>query len=45
MQDSPPGITAVPHDDNIRHFDVTIEGPNQSPYESKPLVKLLIIEY
>lgn len=33
IQDSPPGIKAVPHEDNIRHFDVKIEGPSQSPYE------------
>ncbi|KAI5296569.1 Ubiquitin-conjugating enzyme 13 [Ascosphaera acerosa] len=24
---------AVPHEDNLRYFDVTIEGPSQSPYE------------
>lgn len=28
-----PGITAVPHEDNLRYFDVTIDGPAQSPYE------------
>ncbi|PVH99236.1 ubiquitin-conjugating enzyme [Periconia macrospinosa] len=28
-----PGISAVPHDDNLRYFDVTIDGPSQSPYE------------
>jgi ubiquitin-conjugating enzyme E2 N len=28
-----PGISAVPHDDNLRYFDVTIDGPAQSPYE------------
>ncbi|CAK9779328.1 ubiquitin-conjugating enzyme [Cutaneotrichosporon oleaginosum] len=33
MSDSPPGITAAPHDDNLRYFDVTIAGPDQSPYE------------
>ncbi len=33
IQDSPPGIKAHPHEDNIRHFDVKIEGPSQSPYE------------
>lgn len=33
IHDSPPGITAAPHEDNIRHFDVSIEGPSQSPYE------------
>ena len=33
MADSPPGITAAPKDDNLRHFDVTVAGPDQSPYE------------
>lgn len=28
-----PGINAVPHEDNLRYFDVTIHGPAQSPYE------------
>lgn len=28
-----PGISAVPHEDNLRYFDVRIHGPSQSPYE------------
>ncbi|KAG7693127.1 hypothetical protein KL930_004788 [Ogataea haglerorum] len=28
-----PGITAVPHEDNLRYFNVTIDGPSGSPYE------------
>ena len=28
-----PGIDAVPHEDNLRYFDVRIHGPSQSPYE------------
>jgi ubiquitin-protein ligase len=28
-----PGISAVPHEDNLRYFDVEIHGPSQSPYE------------
>jgi len=28
-----PGISATPHDDNLRYFDVIIAGPAQSPYE------------
>ncbi|AOW02150.1 ubiquitin-conjugating enzyme/RWD-like protein [Yarrowia lipolytica] len=28
-----PGISAAPHDDNLRYFDVTIDGPTSSPYE------------
>lgn len=31
--DPAPGITASPHDDNLRYFDVTIEGPQGSPFE------------
>ncbi|EER27148.1 Ubiquitin-conjugating enzyme 13 [Coccidioides posadasii str. Silveira] len=27
------GINAVPHEDNLRYFDVKIHGPSQSPYE------------
>lgn len=30
---SVPGITAKPREDNLRHFDVTLEGPADSPYE------------
>jgi ubiquitin-conjugating enzyme E2 N len=33
MADSPPGISAVPHEDNLRYFDVKINGPGGSPYE------------
>jgi ubiquitin-protein ligase len=29
-----PGITAKPHEDNYRYFDVTIQGPDGSPFES-----------
>ncbi|THY59080.1 ubiquitin-conjugating enzyme E2 35 [Aureobasidium pullulans] len=30
---SVPGIEAIPHEDNLRYFDVKIHGPSQSPYE------------
>lgn len=30
---SVPGINAVPHAENLRYFDVTIDGPGSSPYE------------
>ncbi|KAH3678348.1 hypothetical protein WICMUC_001581 [Wickerhamomyces mucosus] len=33
ISDPVPGITAIPHEDNLRYFDVTIQGPDQSPYE------------
>lgn len=28
-----PGISATPHEDNLRYFDVVIAGPTQSPFE------------
>lgn len=33
-----PGISAVPHEDNLRYFDVKVHGPSQSPYEGRRLV-------
>lgn len=33
MSDSPPGISATPHEDNLRYFDVVISGPDSSPFE------------
>ncbi|KAK7894069.1 hypothetical protein LTR67_006771 [Exophiala xenobiotica] len=33
MAEPVPGISAVPHEDNLRYFDVSIHGPSQSPYE------------
>jgi ubiquitin-conjugating enzyme E2 N len=27
------GISASPHEENIRYFDVIIAGPHQSPFE------------
>lgn len=35
IADPAPGIHAVPHDDNLRHFDVLIDGPGQSPFEGE----------
>ena len=35
MTDSPPGISAAPNNDNLRHFDVTVTGPESSPYEGE----------
>ena len=32
---SVPGISAIPHEDNLRYFDVKIHGPSQSPYEGQ----------
>merc|ERR1712187_100839 len=33
MAEPVPGINAVPHEENLRYFDVSIHGPVQSPYE------------
>jgi ubiquitin-conjugating enzyme E2 N len=35
MNEPVQGISATPHDDNLRYFDVTIDGPSQSPYEGE----------
>ncbi|KAG5462582.1 MAG: putative ubiquitin-conjugating enzyme E2, partial [Olpidium bornovanus] len=33
IADPAPGISATPHEDNLRYFDVVIAGPTQSPFE------------
>ncbi|PWN98717.1 putative ubiquitin-conjugating enzyme E2 [Tilletiopsis washingtonensis] len=33
VADPAPGIVAEPHEDNLRYFDVIIDGPGQSPFE------------
>lgn len=38
-----PGISAVPHEDNLRYFDVTVHGPSQSPYEGTYSRKLDVV--
>jgi ubiquitin-protein ligase len=38
-----PGINAVPHEDNLRYFDVTIHGPSQSPYEGTSFPEIQVI--
>ena len=38
MADPAPGITAEPHKDNLRYFDVTIKSPNGSPFQSTSLL-------
>ncbi len=35
------GISAVPHEENLRYFDVKIHGPSQSPYEGQSMELLL----
>ncbi|KAJ6617509.1 ubiquitin-conjugating enzyme [Mycena sp. CBHHK59/15] len=37
VADPAPGITAAPHDDNLRYFDVTIQGPDGSPFQQYPM--------
>jgi len=32
-----PGISAVPHEDNARYFNVIIQGPDSSPYEGSSI--------
>ncbi|KAK2673321.1 hypothetical protein RAB80_010864 [Fusarium oxysporum f. sp. vasinfectum] len=36
MAEPVPGISAVPHEDNLRYFDVQIHGPAQSPWCFQP---------
>lgn len=33
VEDPVPGILAEPHEDNLRHFNVLMNGPENSPYE------------
>lgn len=33
LQKPDPGISATPHDDNARYFNVIIAGPQDSAYE------------
>lgn len=35
LADPAPGISATPHEENLRYFDVIIAGPDQSPFEGK----------
>jgi len=37
IADPAPGISAVPHEDNLRYFDVKIDGPGGSPFEGERL--------
>ncbi len=37
VADPAPGISALPHEDNLRYFDVIIEGPGGSPFASQLL--------
>lgn len=38
LADPAPGISATPHEDNLRYFDVIIAGPSQSPFEGTVLL-------
>lgn len=44
VADPAPGITASPHDDNLRYFDVTIEGPGGSPFEGACYNQLAVLQ-
>jgi ubiquitin-conjugating enzyme E2 N len=33
LETPPPGISAYPQESNVRHFEVTIAGPKDTPYE------------
>lgn len=33
LSEPAPGISATPHEENLRHFNVVIAGPAQSPFE------------
>lgn len=35
--DPVPGIVATPHEDNVRYFDVVMDGPESSPFEGTSL--------
>ena len=41
MADPAPGISAAPHEDNLRYFDVTIQGPDGSPFQSMPVIFIM----
>lgn len=41
VADPAPGITAEPHEDNLRYFDVRIKGPDGSPFQSTPPCRML----
>lgn len=41
MSDPAPGITAVPHEENLRYFDVTITGPEGCPFAGSSLSTFL----
>ena len=34
ISDPVPGISATPHEENLRYFDVLLTGPSGSPYEN-----------
>lgn len=44
MADPAPGISAVPHDDNLRYFNVAITGPEGSPFERASGVCCIIVD-
>ena len=46
LQSEPvPGISATPHDENARYFDVQVDGPGGSCYEGIPTHNLRLVDY
>ena len=44
LQSEPvPGISAQPHDDNARYFDVMVQGPDGSCYEGWPVFRSIVV--
>jgi len=43
VADPAPGITAEPHEDNLRYFDVTIKGPDGSPFQSTSPYRMVFV--
>jgi hypothetical protein len=42
LQKPDPGISATPHEDNLRYFNVVISGPQDSAYESEDYTLLFV---
>jgi ubiquitin-protein ligase len=45
IADPAPGISAVPHEDNLRYFDVKIDGPGGSPFEGERFLSAARFSY
>ena len=45
LQKPDPGISATPHEDNLRYFNVIIAGPQDSAYDGAICVVILMIDH